>query len=215
MDRGIARWFLAGVVFAGIAGVLTARSAGSANSTWTAAPASVALVDLERVLAEYEWVREQEQTVQRDLERRATRLEELARQIENRRDDLAESNLPPGPRRGKQADLAELEAQYEATLQVAETVRQLANGEILAEGYMDTLTAIEQIAERDGYDLVLLDDRKIVLPTGAPQSRIESAILNRSILFARDSIDVSTVVIDLLNNRHQAGQPIRPDREGS
>lgn len=215
MARGITRWVLGSVALITIVGVLAARSDGSAASAWRAAPASVALVDLERVLAEYEWVREQEQIVQRDLERRGNRLEGLAREIENRRDDLAEANLPASQRRLKQADLAELEAQYEATLKVAETMRQLSNGEILAEGYLDTLAAIELIAQRDGYDLILLDDRKIVLPKGAPQSRIESAILSRSILFARDSIDVSTVVIDLLNNRHKAGQPIRDDREGS
>lgn len=211
MARSSTRWLATLALAVAVTGVITQQTTGRATAVVAkAAPASIAFVDLERVLEQYQWVREQEQTVQADMERRAAELETLRKQIQNRRDDLTESNYPLSQRRLKQAELATLEAELQAGFEVAERLRQLMNGEILYEGYLDTLAAINQVASRDGYDLVLLDDRKITPPKGAPQSRVESAVLSRSILYANPStLDISATVIDLLNNIHKSGKPIR------
>lgn len=69
-------------------------------------------------------------------------------------------------------------------------------------------TAIADVAKQDGYDLVLADN-KDPLPSDADLEQVDiralrGAILQKSVLFSTDRIDISQKVLALLDTRYKA-----------
>lgn len=68
-----------------------------------------------------------------------------------------------------------------------------------------------KVADEEGYDLVLLDDSKEEL-TVNPESRlsreaqIRQQMITRSILYARDVIDITTDLTERMNNEYRAAR---------
>lgn len=132
-----------------------------------------------------------------------------------------------------ETDLKNMQAQYEASTIESEKkvlLNQLVNLNLQAQHYnqyamdkqdieMDIFfqriysnikAAIEQMADTEGYDVVLIDDTEFRY-TANPNVRVSRAdqikqwISNRRIIYARPSVDITQDLIVRMNNAHNAG----------
>ena len=65
--------------------------------------------------------------------------------------------------------------------------------------------AVAALAKKDGFDLILLDDRSINVPDDASYAEVNNTILNKRVLFASDTIDLTQRLITMMNNDFSAG----------
>ncbi|MCL4222051.1 MAG: OmpH family outer membrane protein [Phycisphaerales bacterium] len=187
-----------------------AWQAGANAARPPANPTAVAVVNLPKVLQSLD-----ERTVRQDAMSKATesrqkQLDELTKRIEalNLELDPKEGGtIKPGTAeyRDKLIQLRELQVTLDARFKLLEQVLSFERGTIMRELYVKIDSAVNRIADRDGYDLVLLDDTDFKLPNEASQDDMNRAILSRSVLYRHNSIDITDQVVQLLNNEFKAG----------
>lgn len=175
--------------------------------------AAVALVDLERLmkgLTEMKTRNDQNQAqgmkMQDDLTKLNDKVEALVK-------DLGPGGvIPEGPserRNEKTAELIQTRALLKASVESYQAVFDIRNGNIIHEMYDKILAATGDFAKREGYDLVLLDDRAMDLPplNTASGKDLNPAIQRKRILFARDGMDITDRLITVMNNQFNANAP--------
>ena len=179
---------------------LVTTSAVAVNQRPPAQPTAVATVDLVRVLDELKEKGVLEERLQQSLSDRQAQLDDVVNKIKTAQADL--ETLKPGTaaHREKIRQIVELQAVGEARRNALQQIISLEKGEMLKTIYEKINAAIAKIAERDGWDVVLLDDSGFPLPNQAPDRDMERAILTRSVLYKHNSVDVTSRVITLMNN---------------
>jgi Skp family chaperone for outer membrane proteins len=70
--------------------------------------------------------------------------------------------------------------------------------------YLKVTAAIESIANREGYDMVMLDDSLFPLPENAADPDVYRAVITKTVVYRKDSIDITNQVITLMNNEFNA-----------
>lgn len=187
-----------------------AWQAGANAARPPANPTAVAVVNLPKVLQSLD-----ERTVRQDAMTKATesrqkQLDELTKRIEAltlELDPKEGGTIKPGTSeyRDKLIQLRELQVTLDARFKLLEQVLSFERGTIMRELYVKIDGAVKRIADRDGYDVVLLDDTDFKLPNEASQDDMNRAILARSVLYRHNSIDITEQVVQLLNNEFKAG----------
>lgn len=187
-----------------------AWQAGANAARPPANPTAVAVVNLPKVLQSLD-----ERTVRQDAMSKATesrqkQLDELTKRIEAltlELDPKEGGTIKPGTAeyRDKLIQLRELQVTLDARFKLLEQVLSFERGTIMRELYVKIDSAVTRIANRDGYDVVLLDDTDFKLPNEASQDDMNRAILSRSVLYRHNSIDITDQVVQLLNNEFKAG----------
>ncbi len=80
------------------------------------------------------------------------------------------------------------------------------NAQIIRELYGKVTKAIEEFAKREGYTMVLLDDRGIELSPQMSSDAVNQVILNKRILFADGSVDITERIATVMNNEYAAAK---------
>lgn len=189
---------------AGLAGVLAGeRRADAAAEGATASRASataVAIVDLERVMNGLNEKKKREDDMRSLIGQRQATLDDLKKQLDGLTKQL---ELTPKEDRAKMRDIKqkqiEIAATAEARKQALQTLISLETGEILREIYLKINLSITKVAEKDGWDLVLLDNRSIAIPEALTDREINFIIQSRTVLHATNSVDISDDIITLMN----------------
>ncbi len=179
--------------------------AESAETRLVAQPTTVAIVDVERALNELEEL----STLNKSLEANAKQRQENLDVLRNENDSLkAElSELPTNAKerqREIRARIFELNETIKARFNAYQTLIDIEKGEIISPLYAKLLTAVGEVSAREGYELVLFDDRTLQVPEGV-QAVVNDAIQQKSILYASDRLDITDQVVLLMNNKFQAG----------
>ncbi|MGD1916036.1 MAG: hypothetical protein ACFCBV_07605, partial [Phycisphaerales bacterium] len=85
------------------------------------------------------------------------------------------------------------------------------NARVLTELYEKALGAVEVVAERDGWQLVIHTGQRAAVPRN-PNVRAEQAmdfvedwIQSRRVIYSSDAIDITESVIQHMNNRYATG----------
>ena len=166
-----------------------------------ASATAVAIVDLERVMLGLKEKERREgemkdriNTFQGTMDELKKQLEGLTKQLElTPKDDVAKV------REIKQKQI-ELAAQADARKQALQTLISIETGEILRSMYLKINNAVDRIAQKDGWDMVLLDNRSIKIPETVTDREINFIIQSRTVLHAANSVDITDDVITLMNN---------------
>ncbi len=195
-----------------LAGVLAASLfTGAAVATAArppAQPTAVAVVDVPAILDGLNEKDRLEADLQTAIKDSRAKLEELTKEAMALQEELDPENgiLKQGSPEYIRAlgRLIELQSQAKARSQVLEQTLSLQQGEMLRTLYEKIEAAITKIADRQGYDIVLLDDSTFPLSNPAPFNQTQGEILNRSVIYAHDSTDITDDVVTLLNNEYQA-----------
>lgn len=79
--------------------------------------------------------------------------------------------------------------------------------EFLREIYAKVSETVNRIAKRDGWEIVIIDDRSIrIPPTEAGRNSIDAAIASKRVIFAAERVDLTSQVITQMNNEYQAAR---------
>lgn len=113
-----------------------------------------------------------------------------------------------------QAKLVELQALGEARAAATTRSLEVQAGDLMRRVFQETEKATAKLAAKDGWDIILIDDRSVTPPervSGKEGRRltigeVESVIQQRTILFADDKkTDVTPALLVLMNNEFKAG----------
>ncbi len=190
----------------GLVSVISWR-AGASNATPSAvaAPSSVAIVDVEKALNQLTELADLNKKLSERVKVRQKNLDDLKSQIEdlNGKLELLADNDEEN-RRELRAKIYELTETANARAKVYQSLINIEKGEIIRPLYLKLVDAINETAQRNGYDLVLFDDRTIKVPNDT-DANVNVAIQQKRILYASDAIDITDQIISLMNNKYAAG----------
>ena len=179
--------------------------AESAETRLTAQPTTVAIVDVERALNELEELSALNKSLEANAKQRQENLDALRKENDSLKAELSE--LPTNAKerqREIRARIFELNETIKARFNAYQTLIDIEKGEIIGPLYTKLLTAVGEVSAREGYELVLFDDRALQVPEGV-QAVVNDAIQQKSILYASDRLDITDQVVLLMNNKFQAG----------
>ncbi len=179
--------------------------AESAETRLMAQPTTVAIVDVERALNELDELDALNKALEGNAKARQENLDILRKENESLQAELSE--LPTNARerqREIRAKIFELNETIKARFNAYQTLIDIEKGEIIGPLYAKLLTAVEEVSAREGYELVIFDDRALQIPEGV-QALVNDAIQQKSILYASDRLDITDQVVLLMNNKFQAG----------
>jgi Skp family chaperone for outer membrane proteins len=195
---------LLGAVVAGV----TSRPAGAEASRGVIQGLKVGTVDLERLInglreteARNRELEERAGTWQKELNELVGRLKEVENQLNN---VLPKGDSPE--RRAKARELFELRSQAETRRRFFQEMIEAERGEIIRVVYDKVQAAVGAVAQAGGYDLVLLDDRKIDIPSLTRLEQVNAIIQNKKVIWATAAIDLTDQVMTRMNNDYAAGR---------
>lgn len=190
---------------------LVALAMGIAFSTGrgTAPATSVATIDLAAVLDGLSQRASAEKAVM-DMQMNM-RDEDERRQEELRTLQTSLADLSGSDRRAAEDELAMKLLQYQAWRSVSDQQLDVEASLQMRGLYRTIRTAVANLAEAEGYDLVLVDDSssEFALNPEAQVSRqlqVRQQIVGRRVIFGRDAIDVTEELIVRMNNAWEAGR---------
>lgn len=157
---------------------------------------------------------EMESRIRAEQERRLSTLEELRNQLLDMggRVNANEVSLEQAHSLEEEFVLGRLN--FEAWLQFSRNQMDVEASLQLQELYRAIRRAVRELASEQGYELVLIDDSKGELMVNPESSRSrEEQVLQqmrtRTMLHASSSIDITTELIERMNNQYRAGQAER------
>ncbi len=202
------RLFVLGFVCVASLAWCTSQVISAAAAPAAAAPANVrvAVLDLDAVrqgLAEATALTER---LQKQKDEYQAKVDAMLKDAQNEL-DKAEA-LPPDQKKAQQAKVQELvyRAQFEKEWSQNLLNRQEASSIIGLYERIDT--AVDVVAKREGYHLVLTADDKLALKNSDKDSikTVSAYVSMRRMLYADPAIDITQQVIDYMNNEFKAGR---------
>ncbi len=187
------------IAFAALSAAWTAGATASFNRP-PAAPTAVATVDLVAVLDGLSEKAVLEQRLEQSLSDRQAQLQDIVDKIKNAQADLQTLNEGTAQYREKVRQVLELQAVAQARRDILQRIIAFEKGDMLRGIHQKIQTTVTRISERDGYDVVLLDDSGFPLPSEAADRDIERAILTQTIVYRHSSVDITSQVINQMNN---------------
>jgi Skp family chaperone for outer membrane proteins len=197
------------VLFCAVIGAAFVIGSGTANATAAraASPSAVAVVDLGELLEGLDERGYLENELNKEIDQRQQELNDIVKEIERMQEDI--KTLPEGDSRTIQKirDFRIKEVQARALSQFVQEQLSLEKGKMLATIYNKIQTAVCDVTNRDGWDLVLIDDSGPNLPELANEQQMNQLILARRILCASSRVDITSDVKTLMNNQFNAARP--------
>jgi Skp family chaperone for outer membrane proteins len=177
-----------------------------ASAVQQAGPSAVAVVDLTRLLDGLDERAALEQELNQEIEQRQAELDRVTGAIERMGQDiqtLAEDD-PNRTQRIRELRMKEIEAR--ALRNFIQEELSLEKGRMLGNLFNKIQNSVADIAARDGWDLVLIDDSSLELPSQVNEQQMLQLVLSRRVLAAGERVDITDDVRTLMNNRFNAAQ---------
>ena len=186
--------------------------AGADSAARSAPQTSVAAINLQQLydgLDEFNAMKTTVMALRDQLQQEVTQLEDQIKLLKEERDELPEGTL----RRQKSIKLRQLEAQFTSYTRDSMSWLQLEQGKALRNMFIAIQAAVKQVAERDGWDVVVWSHEgniELAFPPGAedgvPFTEINTRILFRNVAYASPRADITQLVIDTMNNAYAVGR---------
>ncbi|MCC6907727.1 MAG: OmpH family outer membrane protein [Phycisphaerales bacterium] len=194
------------LAIAGICIGLMATLRASALSRKPATPTAVAVVDWIAITdksAEWKEMQTQLETIGDELEQQSSAMQKTIADLKE-----SVSVLPEGSEnRRKEEDKFILESlKYDSWKKFAENKYGSEKALRQVQLYNRITAAVAQVAERDGWDIVLWDDARSKKVDEAKLDAAAELISRRQVFYSRkDVVDITDEVILLMNNEFKAG----------
>jgi len=190
--------------FAAVAIIGAAIGAGVASRA--AEPSVVGVVDIDRVSSVLEEFKAPSDELKAKQLAWSTELQALQDRIKSITDEI---DLIPetdqDARVQKLIDRALVDSELKTKGQMYQQASDLAQAQLFQRMYNRIVEGVGEIADRDGYDVVIVDDRIIPIPA-TNRAAQDDAIASKKILYANEATDLTDEVITLLDNQFNAGQ---------
>lgn len=185
----------------GAVGLFTAGANSRVNAP---TPSVVATVDMERLMNGLAEVRSRNEELDRDKAKKQSTLDEMSTRLKKLNADLEMLSKETIDYRNKKAEAFELEEHAQSTKKIYQQLIALDSGELIRAVYEKCRATIAKVAEKDGYTLILLDDRSLPMPRTGTFNEMNSFILNKRVLFGAESVDITDRVMTEMNNEYGA-----------
>lgn len=106
--------------------------------------------------------------------------------------------------RAKYFDYRKQQFANEADRQAMQAELDDEGGEIRRRLYQKVLAKVQQLASQARYDMVLLDDLRVKVPDEGSERGVLAGIQMKKVLYRGDTLDISKLVIDAMNNDYAA-----------
>ncbi|MEQ9096356.1 MAG: OmpH family outer membrane protein [Phycisphaerales bacterium] len=202
---------LLALVAIAIASVALLRPQADASSVARATPTPVATVDLVAVITQLDEFKVIDQRIQADVEKKSNEIKQLTQEIEGLTADM--ERLDPASdaydqifrERNMKMGFRELRGSMLVKWQQEDTAR------VLTDLYEKALKAVEDVAKRDGWEVVIHGGQPLMVPRN-PNVRAEAAvdfvenfIQTRRVIYAGESVNITKSVVQHMNNQYAAG----------
>lgn len=197
--------------------VLTAAlawHAGASNATTAslarppAQPTAIATIDIVDVFEQLNERTTLEAQLKTRVEARQSQLDDINKRIQTIQADLdpQTGTLKAGTDdyKEKVREFMEQRAVAEARRNALQQIISIDQGALRRQLYTKIEAAIAKIADRDGIDLVILDDSGFPVPENAADNDVYRAIITKGVIYKHDSIDLTQRVITMMNNEYAA-----------
>jgi Skp family chaperone for outer membrane proteins len=218
-QRNARRWMTsplaAAVIAASVAGGVVYSTANSAPAP-APAPVSVALVDIAKLINELQEKKDRMNAAQATLEQLQLKLKEMGEQIAFKKKSLEPDGTIPATdyatRTRVIGEINELQAILKTRTEVYQHQLNVMKGDMYHQLYDKALAAINAVATRDGFDIVMVDDRAVTLPElgSSTEREVLGLMDNKRVLFARDGLDITARLLTLMNTEYNAQGPATP-----
>lgn len=182
--------------------------ANTAASRPPAQPTAVATIDIVEVFDKLNERSVLEQQLEKRLNDRQAQLDEVSNRLKAIRADLdpATGTLKPGTDAHKERvrEMMELQAVAEARTNALRQISAIDMGALRRQLFEKITAAVAKVSERDGLDIVVLDDSAFPIPENSADNDVYRAIITKGILYRHDSVDITDRVVTLMNNEYTA-----------
>ncbi len=194
-----------------ISTVALLKPTADASAAVRATPTSVATVDLVAVITQLDEFKVVDERIKSDVEDKSNEIKQLTEEIDGLNTDL--ERLDPASdaydqifrERNMKMGFRELRGSMLIKWQQEDTAR------VLTELYEKALKAVEEVAKRDGWEVVIHGGQPLIVPRN-PNVRAEAAvdfvenfIQTRRVIYAGDSVNITNSVVQHMNNKYAAG----------
>lgn len=202
---------LLALVAVAISTVALLKPQADASAAAKATPTPVATVDLVTLITQLDEFKIVDQRIQGEAEGVRDEIKQLTEKIEGLTADL--ERLDPASdaydqifrERNMEVGLRELRGSMLIKWQQEDTAR------VLTDLYEKALEAVETVAKRDGWEVVIHAGQSLIVPRN-PNVRAEAAvdfvenfIQTRRVIYAGDSVDITNSVVQHMNNQFARG----------
>ena len=194
-----------------VAVIAVFRPAADASSVFRASPTPVATVDLVEVITNLDEFKAFDDRIKRDGQVKTDEIQALTEEIEGLQEDL--KSLDPNSDAYDQMfrDLNMKVGFRELRGSMLIRWQSEDNARVLTELYEKSLLAVSEVAQRNGWELVIHTGQAAAVPRN-PNVRAEQAmdfvedwIQSRRVIYSSDAVDITNSVIQHMNNKYAAG----------
>ncbi|MEL7474363.1 MAG: OmpH family outer membrane protein [Planctomycetota bacterium] len=189
------------IALLGVVAAWSHARASAAAARQMASPSVVALVDLERLINNLDQFKQMQSRIQPMVDQLQTELDTIVQDLQ----DLdSQYTITPETdntqRTAIERDMRKLDAIAGQRKAINEQLISLRQGDELRMIYESVRASISTLAEREGYDLVIVDDRNIRVPErNADAGTVQNVISRKRVLFASNEVDITDRLISLMN----------------
>lgn len=207
------------VLAAGLVGAaaVATRPATAQNGATAMPPARIGTVDIEKVLQNLNEFAQVNVNSKNKNQARQVQVDELTKGIEGIEGKLNVMKKDDPARRDLLVQRAEMEVQRRARLEGMQRMINLENGEALRGIYRKVMAEAQILAQKQGLEMVLMDDRAIDVPEFATEGEVNAIIQVKRVLWAAPTLDVTTALVSQMNANFAAGvdpvaqvEPVKP-----
>ncbi|MCA9300337.1 MAG: OmpH family outer membrane protein [Phycisphaerales bacterium] len=185
-----------------IALMAVAWSATALQGTRRANPTAVAVVNVERLMNSLDEMKDRTATWQKNAEARQKLIDEIVDQktrLEDQLKTVPNDDASLARRREISTQILEADTLAKARTEVFQRLIEVERGEFFSIVYAKSIDAIGRLAKQDGWDVVLFDDRGVIVPKSAPATTVTQVIQSKTILYASDTVDITDDLITMMN----------------
>ncbi len=197
---------LLGLGLMSLAAVAGFQSGATANSAHLdSKPSVIGVVDLNKVLGSLTEVKERDAKIVADGKEAQKQLDKYSEELKAIDNDLEQLPKDSKARIDKVAEGIKLRKRAETETQIFQQLINLRKGEVLRDVYTKIEDAAKSIGEKEGFDLVIVNDSTMIkIPDRASDQEVSMVAQSRKVLYAGKSIDLSDRIITQLNNQNSA-----------
>ncbi|MGP1347568.1 MAG: OmpH family outer membrane protein [Phycisphaerales bacterium] len=200
--RWLATAIIAGAAAGSAVGLLALTQPAATAQARPDNPTPVAIVDLNKILAQLEEQRDQAAILETLEAEQNDLIKKLESEVETLKGEI--EVLPAGQERRQILEqLARTQVREQTERRFAQLLLEDRARGMLTDLFGKIQTAITEYAKREGYEIVLSSDAAIRFPTGLNLQQTDLFISNRRVLFAADAVDISDSIATLMNNNYR------------
>ncbi len=202
---------LLAMIAVAISTVALLRPQADASATMRAPATPVATIDMVSVITQLKEFNDITTKIKAEGERKTAEIEQLTEEIEGLQEDLKrlDPNSDAFDETSRELNMKLGFRELRGTMLIRWQSED--NARVLTELYEKALKAVETVAKRDGWEVVIHRGQGLTVPRN-PNVRAENAmdfvenfIQTRRVIYSGESVDISNSVVQQMNNQYAAG----------